>query len=212
MEPQSGEAGGLREELRGDAQTMTDTAKERLHTEVDSRKGAAVNQAQTLSSALGAAANELGPDTPNWLKSLFEQGSQTLQRFSQTIEQKDSRQLTRDIEQLARQNPGTFLAGCALAGFAAARVFKAGASEAGSQAGAGGYAPYQGQGYQGQGYQGQGYAPQSYQDQPYQGQVSQGQGYQGQSGSQLGGGQEAANPYAPTSSTARADDIAGGVV
>ena len=49
-----------------------------------------------------------------------------MQRFAETIERKDARQLTRDVEQLARDNPGTFLAGCALAGFAAARVLKAG--------------------------------------------------------------------------------------
>jgi hypothetical protein len=121
--------GELRDELRGDAQTLTDTAKQKLHSEADARKGAAATQAKSLSSALESAAGELS-DSPQWLRSLFQQGAQTLQRFADTIEQKDSRQLTRDIQQLARDNPGTFLAGCAAAGFAAARVVKAGAESA----------------------------------------------------------------------------------
>ena len=119
------DGGGLREELRSDAQTVTHSAKEKLRTELDARKGTAATQAKSLSTALDKTANELS-DSPDWLRSAFQQGAQTLQRFAETIERKDARQLTRDVEQLARDNPGTFLAGCALAGFAAARVLKAG--------------------------------------------------------------------------------------
>lgn len=120
--------GGLREELRGDATTLSDTAKDKLHSQVDARKGEAVSQAQSLSSALDKAAGEL-EQSPDWLKSAFRQGAQRLQRFADTIEHKDSRQLTRDVQQFARNNPGTFLGACAAAGFAAARVMKAGADD-----------------------------------------------------------------------------------
>lgn len=143
MEPQTGGTGDLRQELRGDAQKVTHSAKERVQGELDARKGMAAEQAHSLSSALHAAADELGSDSPNWLRSAFEQGSQTLQRFAETVEQKDSRQLTRDVQQLAREHPGTFMATCALVGFAAARVFKAGG--AGSNGGAGSYQPYAGE-------------------------------------------------------------------
>jgi hypothetical protein len=136
---QSQTTGDLREELRGDAQTVASTAKQRIHGEVDARKGDAATQVKSLSSALENAAGQLGNDSPSWLRSAFEQGAQSLQRFAETVEQKDSRQLTRDVTDLARQNPGTFLAGCALAGFAAARVFKAGA-ESGTQSTGGQYA------------------------------------------------------------------------
>lgn len=118
--------GGLREELRGDAESLGATAKQRIHRELDTRKGAAVEQARSLSSALGSAADQIGPDQPSWLRSAFEQGAQTLQRLAETVEQKDTRQLGEEVRRLANQSPGTFLAGCALAGFAAARVFKAG--------------------------------------------------------------------------------------
>ena len=128
MDSGSPTGGELREELRGDAQTVTDTAKSRIHSEVDARKGTAATQAKNLSSALEGAAGQLD-QSPAWLRSAFEQAAQTIQRFADTIEQKDSRQLTRDIQQLARDNPGTFLAGCAVAGFAAARVLKAGVDD-----------------------------------------------------------------------------------
>jgi hypothetical protein len=118
----------LRNELRSDASTITDTAKQRLQSEVDSRKSTAATQAKSVSSALESAADQLN-DSPAWLRSAFQQGAQTLQRFADQVEQKDSRELTRDVQQLARQNPGTFLAGCAAIGFAAARVLKAGAEQ-----------------------------------------------------------------------------------
>ena len=127
MESPAASSGGLRNELRGDARTLTDAASQRLHSEVDARKGGAINQAKTLSTALDNAANGLGSDTPSWLRSAFEEASQTLQRIADSVEQKDSRQLTQDLQQVARTNPGTFLAASALAGFAAARVLQAGA-------------------------------------------------------------------------------------
>jgi hypothetical protein len=95
---------------------------------VDARKGTAAEQTRSLSSALDAAASEL-QDSPDWLRSAFQQGAQTLQRFANSVESKDSRELTREVQQLARDHPSTFLAGCALAGFAAARVLKSGVED-----------------------------------------------------------------------------------
>lgn len=126
--------GDLRTELRNDAGTVTDTAKQRLHSEVDARKGTAAEQAKSISSALDTAAGELN-DSPDWLQSMFRKGAQTVQQFADTIDQKDSRQLSRDVQQMARDNPATFLGACALAGFAAARVLKAGAESTSSTAG-----------------------------------------------------------------------------
>lgn len=129
---QSG-GGDLRNELRNDASTVADSAKQRLHSEVDARKGTAAEQAKSISSALDTAAGEL-KDSPDWLQSMFRKGAQTVQQFADSIEQKDSQQLTRDVQQLARTNPATFLGACALAGFAAARVLKAGAEQTSSSA------------------------------------------------------------------------------
>lgn len=116
----------LRQELRGDAQKVGGATSERLQSEADARKGAAAEQAKSLSSALEKVAGEMGDDTPNWLKSAFSQGAQSLSQLADTVDQQDSRQLLAKVSGFARDNPATFLAGCAALGFAAARVFRAG--------------------------------------------------------------------------------------
>lgn len=131
MASQSSSTGELRAGLRDDAGNIGEAAKNRIHRELDSRKGAAVDQVKTLSSALESAADEAGGGQSEWLRSTFEQGAQALQRFARSVEQKDSRQLSSDVQQLARTNPATFLGICTLAGFAAARVIKAGGQNGG---------------------------------------------------------------------------------
>ena len=130
---QSQGAGGAAGELKSDAQQLGSKAANRLHSEVDNRKGEAVSQAQSVSSAIEQTANNLDDNTPQWLKSAFTQGAQQIQRFADSIEQKDSRQLMSEAQNFARNNPGTFLAACAAAGFAAARVFKAGGEQQSGQ-------------------------------------------------------------------------------
>ncbi|EZP74358.1 hypothetical protein BV96_00446 [Sphingomonas paucimobilis] len=125
MQPET--SGDLREELRDDAQKLSTTAAERVHSEVDARKSPVVEQARSVSSALDSAARELsGGQTLGWLNSLFEQGAQQIRQLADTLEQKDSRQLMDDVRSIARNNPGTFLAAFAAAGFAASRVLRAG--------------------------------------------------------------------------------------
>ena len=126
MQTPSESGGGTRDELRADAQQLGSTASNRIHSEIDARKGSAANQAKSVSSAIDRAAGEL-ENSPQWLQSAFQQGATQVRRFAETLEQKDSREILSDVQALARQNPGTFLLGCAAAGFAAARVFKAGA-------------------------------------------------------------------------------------
>lgn len=126
-----GEGGG---ELRSDAQQLGSSAANRLSSEVDARKGEAVDQVKSVSSAVQKAAGQLGEDSPEWLKSALRSGAGQIQRLADTIEHKTSRELLHDVQDFARTNPGTFLAACAAAGFAAARIFKAGTGE---QAGSG---------------------------------------------------------------------------
>ena len=120
-------------EIASDAQRISATAADRIHSEVDSRKETAVSQAQTVSSAIQRTADGLDESAPAWLKSAFQQGAQQIQRFADTIEQRDSRQLMSEAQDFARNNPGTFLAACAAAGFAAARILKAGAEQQSNQ-------------------------------------------------------------------------------
>jgi hypothetical protein len=127
MQSQTPSASGATDELRSDAKQIGASAANRLHSEIDAGKGTAAEQAKSVSSAIERAGGELN-DAPQWLKSAFEQGARQVQRFADTLENKDSRQIVDDVTTFARDNPGTFLAGCAAAGFAAARIFKAGGS------------------------------------------------------------------------------------
>ena len=117
------------DELRSDAKQVGTTAVNRVHSELDARKGDAANQARSVSSAIERASGELDDSVPQWLRSAFQQGAQQVQRFADALEQKDSRELISEVRTFARDYPGTFLAGCAAAGFAAARIFKAGSSD-----------------------------------------------------------------------------------
>ncbi len=129
MQPQSDSVGGVGNELLSDAKDVGSTAVNRLHSEVDARKSDAATQVKSVSSAIEKTAGGLDESAPAWLKSALEQGAQQVQKFADTIEQKDSRQLVKEVSDFARNSPGTFLAGCAAAGFAAARIFKAGSGE-----------------------------------------------------------------------------------
>lgn len=126
MQSSSDQSADLRNELRGDAQNLAGAAADRLQQEADRRKSPVVDRARSVSSALDRAADELsGAQTPDWLKSAFNQGAEQVRRLADTLEQKDSRQLLDDVRTIARDNPLTFLSACAAAGFAASRILRA---------------------------------------------------------------------------------------
>lgn len=128
-----GSPGGLGDELRQDAAKLSDVASERLSSEAEVHKGEIASQARSVSNALEKAAGELGgQDTSDWLRSSLRQGADTLQRLADSVENKNVRELLDDLNALGREHPGAFLGACALAGFAVARVFKAGSAGAGS--------------------------------------------------------------------------------
>ena len=120
-------------ELKSDARDVTNKAADRLHSEVDARKGDAATQVRSTADAIQSAAGQLDQGAPQWLRSAFEQGAQQIQRFADSIEQKDSRQLLNEVQSFARERPALFLGAAAAAGFAAARIFKAGGEQQGAQ-------------------------------------------------------------------------------
>ncbi|MFL6735566.1 MAG: hypothetical protein ACJ8F4_00730 [Sphingomonas sp.] len=128
MQQPSDGSGGTTGELRSDAKQLGNSAADRIHSEVDRRKETTADQAKSVSSAMQRAAGEMG-DAPDWIKSAFRQGAEKMQNFADTLEQADSRELLRNAQDFARNNPGPFLAACAAAGFAAARILKAGGQQ-----------------------------------------------------------------------------------
>lgn len=128
MDPQATNAQGLGNELLSGAKDVGTSAVNRIHSEIDDRKGDAVNQVKSVSTAIKQVSDGLDQNAPSWLKSAVEQGAQQVQKFADTLEHTDSRELMSQVSSFARTSPGTFLAACAAVGFAGARIFKAGSS------------------------------------------------------------------------------------
>lgn len=123
------------DELSGDANRLKQTAAKRVGEEADKRKDQATTVARSASSAISKAAEEMRNDdnTPSWLVSAFETTAQQVEQFASTIEDKGVGEIRRDVSDFARRSPGTFLAASAAAGFAAARILRAGSEYKGHQ-------------------------------------------------------------------------------
>jgi hypothetical protein len=129
MQPQSETMSGVGSEVLSDAKNVGSSAVNRLHSEVDSRKGDAVTQAAVGFDRHRASRRRARSQCPAVAQVRFPAGCPADPEVRFDAEQKDSRQLVNDVSDFARNSPGTFLGACAAAGFAAARIFKAGSSE-----------------------------------------------------------------------------------
>lgn len=129
MTTTSDTASGLREELGQDTAHVADTLKGRATQEAETRKVAAAGIAGSASGALGKAVDDLrdNPDAPEWMAKGLQQVAQQIDRLAGDLQGRSVEDMTRDAARLARDNPGTFLAVAAAAGFAAARLLRAGA-------------------------------------------------------------------------------------
>lgn len=119
---------GVTDELRHDADRLKDTVGARAKEEAESRKGQAVHVAGSASSALNTAAEDLrrNPEVPDWMAAALQQAARNIETLASHIGGRNVDQLGEDLSQFARRSPGTFLAASAAAGFAAARVLRAG--------------------------------------------------------------------------------------
>ncbi|QNE07209.1 hypothetical protein [Croceicoccus marinus] len=126
-------SGDVRSELKGDANDLAENAKGRAEREAQSRKEQASGVAKSTSSALRSAPQELENDeqAPTWLSSGFRQAADKLSDMADTLQGKSVGDITQQTNRFARENPGTFLAGSAAAGFGLARILRAGAEHKG---------------------------------------------------------------------------------
>lgn len=121
----------VRDELKHDAEHLRDTAAGRAKQEAESRKGQAAQVVGSASSAFNSAAEQLqqNPDAPDWMASAIQQAARKMDTMASQIDGRSVDDLSRQVINFARDNPGTFLAASAAAGFAAARVLRAGADK-----------------------------------------------------------------------------------
>lgn len=118
----------FRDELKHDAQRLKGTIGERAKSEATTRIDQAAQAMGSASTAFEAAAEKLdsNSDAPDWMASAIQQAAKTMDSFASQISGRDLKDIGHDVTQFARNNPGTFLAASAAAGFAAARVLRAG--------------------------------------------------------------------------------------
>jgi hypothetical protein len=119
---------GVRDELAQDAGRLKQTVTDRARQEAESRKGEVVQVAGSASAALQSAADDLqnNPDAPDWMATALQQAARQIDRLAGQVEGRSVSDLGGEVAQFARSNPVTFLAASAAAGFAAARVLRAG--------------------------------------------------------------------------------------
>ncbi len=115
-------------ELKEDAAKLKEKAAQNISAHADEASSKAASAAKSTSSALRDVGDTLeqDSDTPNWLGTAFKQAADTIADLADTVEGKKPEEMMRDVSGFARSNPTGFLAGAALAGFAAARFMKAG--------------------------------------------------------------------------------------
>lgn len=135
-EPYAGQAdagtqSGIRDELMQDAGRIKDKVGARAKQEAETRKGEAVQVAGSASAALQSAAENLqdNPDAPDWMATALQQAARQIDRLAGHVDGRGIDDLGHEVAQFARSNPGAFLAASAAAGFAAARVLRAGADK-----------------------------------------------------------------------------------
>jgi uncharacterized protein YukE len=121
----------VHDELRQDAEHLKDTITGRAKQEAESRKGQVAQAVGSASSALSTAAKQLrdNPDAPDWMASAIKQAARKMDGMASQIDGRSLDDLSRQVTAFARDNPGAFLAASAAAGFAAARVLRAGADK-----------------------------------------------------------------------------------
>lgn len=124
-------ASDLRQELGQDAAHLKDTLTDRAKQGAETGKNKALEIAGSATSALGAAADQLrdNPDAPAWMATGLQKVAQQIEQLANSLEGRSLDDMSRDASRLARDNPGTFLAISAAAGFAAARLLRAGAEK-----------------------------------------------------------------------------------
>lgn len=139
--PGAAEAGGAAREqareLKAIARDKGEELKERALDEAESRKGRASRHVQSVAFALEEAAETLEERGESWLAGYARSGAEQVDRLTGYFEERDVREIARDVEDAARARPGMLIAGTFAAGFALSRFLRATAPEDGLPRGGG---------------------------------------------------------------------------
>lgn len=113
--------------VQHEAQRLTQQAKEQGQAMFQDQKYAMAEQVSGLASALHNTAEHLKTQDQRAMAQYTQQAAEGLQRFSQTLKDRDLNSLMGQVEDFARHQPGAFIGSAALLGFMAARFLKSSA-------------------------------------------------------------------------------------
>jgi hypothetical protein len=133
-------AGAMKEQAAEVVQTakeqgrsVTHEAREQLRQQADSQTERLAEARRNVGDQVHALA-EGRVEEAGGVRDYARQAGTTVQEWAERVDSRGFQGLTRDLEQVARRRPGTFLAGAAAAGFLIGRIVRS-SSASGSSAG-----------------------------------------------------------------------------
>ena len=113
--------------IQHEAQRLTQEAKAQGEALFQDQKDAVAAQVNGLATALHRTADELQTQNQSAMAQYTQQAAEGIERFSQTLKDRDMGALIGQVESFARNQPGAFIGSAALLGFMAARFLKSSA-------------------------------------------------------------------------------------
>jgi hypothetical protein len=105
-------------------ENLMNTVKERATSQLDTQKSRATDGLSVIAGAVRQTTQQLRNDQHETLAQYVDRAADQLERFSNTIRNKDVDELLREARQLARQRPALFIGGSFAVGLLAARFLK----------------------------------------------------------------------------------------
>lgn len=125
-QPTPGSPGsGTLNDLQDKATELAMEAKAKGQAELDQYRQSALSQVETLAESARAAANTLQANDSLGLSRYVAEVADSIQQFAGKLRGKNLDELLHDAAELARNNPGLFLAGSLAVGFGLTRFVKA---------------------------------------------------------------------------------------
>jgi ElaB/YqjD/DUF883 family membrane-anchored ribosome-binding protein len=151
------ELGAKAGQAQQQAKRTLEEAKHQGLSAVEGQKQLFAEQVGGIASALHATSERLHEQRQEQTASYVDQAAGGLDRFSQTLRDRDFGTLVHQVEDFARRQPGVFLGGAAIVGFLLARFLKSS-----SQRSAYGYYPTTSESYPSRSYGSEPYASEPY--------------------------------------------------
>jgi ElaB/YqjD/DUF883 family membrane-anchored ribosome-binding protein len=133
------QAESLKEEAKARAGRLLDDTKERARSAIDERKEGLARDVGDFAHALRASASDLQDHRKGYVAQYVEQAASSVEQIADTLHRQDLQDLVRHTEDFARRQPGLFIGGAVVAGFALARFLKSSAERRVAEEGEGAY-------------------------------------------------------------------------